>query len=189
MSDTDPEDYTIETPEFRLVATTDNSVRKEEFVAGSNKFNEILEKVTSSKLQGNEDKITMAADDGNVIAVYFGVKCLGAEPPVFDDIEFLHNNVEMVSLKYIKETDEHYYKYYVRFNPLNIQMDNIVSTGFTTNDQTKATVYIVPKLHEVEEDNAAFFFENYKGITIDIATGDTIMETDYEPTSPEGSQG
>ena len=94
----------------------------------------------------------------------------------------------MVSLKYIKETDEHYYKYYVRFNPLNIQMDHIVATGFVTNDPTKATVYIAPEFHEVEEDNENFFSKNYKGITIDIATGENLMETDYEPTSPEGSQ-
>ena len=174
---------------FATVAYTDNSVRKEEFIVEAPEASAIIETIPINKLQNNEGSIKIVADDGNVIAVYFGIKCLGNKLPVFDDIEYLYDNVEMVSLKYIKETDEHYYKYYVRFNPLNIQMDNIVATGFTTNDPTKATIYIAPEFHEVEEDNEKFFFENYKGITIDIATGDTIMETDYEPTSPEGSQG
>ncbi len=170
-------------------ATTKGELRKEEFRVESEEAKEIINLIPPYKLQGNGDKISMATDGGDVVAVYFGIKCFGKEPPVFDDIEYLYDNVEIVSLKYIKETDEHYYKYYVRFNPLNIQMDNIVATGFVTNDPTKATIYIAPEFHEVEEDNEKFFFENYKGITIDIATGETLMETDYEPTSPEGSQG
>lgn len=168
---------------------TSGYLRKEEYLFPQPKGREILNLIPKSKLQNNEGKLSQLSDDGNVISAYFGIKCLEQEPPVFDDIEYLYDNVEMVSLKYIKETDEHYYKYYVRFNPLNVQMDNIVATGFVTNDPTKATIYIAPDFHEVEEDNERFFLKNHKGITIDIATGETLMETDYEPTSPEGSQG
>lgn len=182
-----------------IKAITNNEVRKEEFRVDSETGLEIIKRLPAYKLQGNRDKVSMVADDGDVISVYFGVKCWGVEPPVFSDIEYLYDNVEMVCLKYIKETDEHFYKYYVRANPLNIKKDNIVGTGFFTNDPEKATVYIVSEVYKVEEDNDKFFLEDYKGITIDIATEENLMETYYEgitspedyegATSPEGSQG
>ncbi len=173
--------------DYRVKALTDGSVRKYEVDKESVRGIEILKQVPSEKLQGNESKISLVADDGDVIAIYFGVKSLGDEQPHFEDLTFLYTNVELVSLKYIKSTNTHYYKYYVRFNPLNISIDNVVATGFTSNDRSVATLYIVPKILPNEEDNRFFFYENYKGITISVDTGKILMETEYEPMPAEGS--
>jgi len=160
---------------YLIRAITEGSTRKEEFHSYSSTATSIISLIPESKLQGNADNITLVSDDGIVIGVYFNVGV------VFDDLEYKYDNVKLVSLKYNKETGEHYYKYYVLYNPLNIQMDNIVSTGFYTNDPSKITVYVVPHLHEDEDRDAAFVLENFKGITLHKETGETIMETAYEP--------
>ena len=160
---------------YLIRAITEGNTRKEEFHIDSSTATSIISLIPELKLQGNADKITLVSDDGIVIGVYFKA---GA---VFDDLEYKYDNVKLVSLKYNKETGEHYYKYYVLYNPLNIQMDNIVSTGFYTNDPSKVTVYIVPELYDGEVDNSGFVRENFKGITLYKETGETIMETAYEP--------
>jgi hypothetical protein len=161
--------------DYAIRARTEGTIRKEEFSRGSIHADNILSIVPENKLQGNKDKATLVSDDGIIIGVYFNVGV------VFDDLEYQYDNVKLVSLKYNKETGEHYYKYYVLYNPLDIPMDNIVSTGFYTNDPSKITVYVVPHLHEDEDRDAAFVLENFKGITMYKETGETIMETAYEP--------
>jgi len=164
-------------------ATTGGITRKDEYHSSSEIGMEILSRIPSELLQGNEDKVTIVSSDGPIKGVYFNSVI------DFDDLVYEHDNVRLVSLKYNEDTKEHYYKYYVLYNPLDVQMDNIVSTGFFSNNPTKLTVYIVSELHGDEFEDFGFVNKDFKGITIDIATGDTIMETDYEPTSPEGSQG
>jgi len=160
---------------YLIRAITEGSTRKEEFHSYSSTATSIISLIPESKLQGNADNITLVSDDGIVIGVYFNVGV------VFDDLEYKYDNVKLVSLKYNKETGEHYYKYYVLYNPLNIQMDNIVSTGFYTS---KITVYVVPHLHEDEDRDAAFVLENFKGITLNKHTHEVIQETSYEPKPP-----
>jgi hypothetical protein len=163
-----------------IKAYTDNKVRKIEYEKDSLMGVEILKKVPRELLQGNEDKISLVTDDGVVIAIYF------SRDAFFDDVTYRFEYVELVSLKLIKETGVHYYKYYVRFNPLNIKIDNIVSTGFTSNDDTKATVYTTQTIHPVEEENALFFLKDFEGHTIDLKSLEVIKDTLYEthPPSP-----
>jgi len=160
---------------YLIRAITEGSTRKDEFGSDSSAANSIISLIPESKLQGNRNKVTLVSDDGTVIGLYFNVGV------VFDDLEYQYDNVKLVSLKYNKDTGEHYYKYYVLYNPLDVPMDNIVSTGFYTNDPSKITVYVVPKLYQDEDRDASFVFENFKGITMYKETGETIMETAYEP--------
>ncbi len=122
---------------MNIYTTTNNILRKQEYLANSEKAQALLTEVPVSLLEGN--KPTMVGSDvvGNIISVYF---------PSTAKLTGIETNNMMFSLKYSTKDGSHYYKTYEKGNTSSNPVDNVLATGRLSNNGNY-TLYFIDNLN------------------------------------------